>query len=117
VVYYYSVPEVLAQKSGLSAKGLRVSGHVRPGSIQRDPDQSEVKFLVYDRPTQQQLEVVFRGLIPDTFKDDAEVVVEGRFSAADRRFRAATLLAKCPSKYEGKADAHPAEVPVSQAGK
>jgi cytochrome c-type biogenesis protein CcmE len=43
--------------------------------------------------------VAYHGIIPDTFVDDAAVVVEGQLQD-DGTFRAHTLLAKCPSKYE-----------------
>ena len=46
------------------------------------------------------LKVRYEDVVPDTFKDHAEVVVEGRM-ASDGAFDATTLLAKCPSKYEG----------------
>ena len=42
--------------------------------------------------------VVYHGLAPDTFTDEAEVVVEGRIQR-DGTFRATTLLAKCGSRY------------------
>jgi cytochrome c-type biogenesis protein CcmE len=58
-----------------------------------------VKFTIRDKDGTATLPVDFSGIIPDTFVDDADVVVEG-----DRRpdgvFVATTLLAKCPSKYE-----------------
>jgi cytochrome c-type biogenesis protein CcmE len=50
--------------------------------------------------------VVYRGIIPDTFTDSVDVVVEGRLGR-DGTFRATTLLAKCASRYEnapGKGD-------------
>jgi cytochrome c-type biogenesis protein CcmE len=43
--------------------------------------------------------VIYRGLAPDTFTDEADVVVEGRLQP-DGTFRATTLLAKCGSRYE-----------------
>ena len=46
-----------------------------------------------------ELPVRYHGIIPDTFVDDADVVVEGALGA-DGTFAAHTLLAKCPSKYE-----------------
>ena len=47
--------------------------------------------------------VTYRGLAPDTFTDEADVVVEGRL-ARDGTFHATTLLAKCGSRYEAKLD-------------
>ena len=46
--------------------------------------------------------------LPDTFVDEAEVVVEGEIGA-DKVFEAHTLLAKCPSKYEAENDYQAAE--------
>ena len=43
----------------------------------------------------------YRGIVPDTFQDEADVVLEG-ITGPDKVFAADTLLAKCPSKYEGK---------------
>jgi len=43
--------------------------------------------------------VMFTGIVPDTFEDDAEVIVTGRL-AANGTFEGQELVAKCPSKYE-----------------
>jgi cytochrome c-type biogenesis protein CcmE len=43
--------------------------------------------------------VEYEGLLPDTFTDDTEVVLEGRFGE-DQVFQASTLLTKCGSRYE-----------------
>ncbi len=105
MVYYYTVPEVLAKTNEVSRRGIRVSGHVEEGSIVREAGESRVSFRVIDKETEKTLPVVYQGIIPDTFKDHAEVVVEGQFRPADQTFHATTLLAKCPSKYERQEDA------------
>ncbi len=116
MVYYYSVPEVLAKSPDLNDRGIRVSGHVDEGSIVRDPGQAKVSFRVIDKSTQKTLPVVYQGIIPDTFKDHAEVVVEGRFLDSDRTFHATTLLAKCPSKYERQEEGDEAYVADESGG-
>jgi cytochrome c-type biogenesis protein CcmE len=45
--------------------------------------------------------VRYEGVVPDTFKDDAEVIVTGTLGS-DGVFQASDLLAKCPSKYEAE---------------
>ncbi len=108
-VYYYTVTELKA-KPELAGRGLRLSGHVTPGSIKRNDAQAQVDFLVYDMSNGETIPVVYQGIIPDTFKDNAEVVVEGTYDAFDEDetpFKATTLLAKCPSKYEGRSGEHP----------
>jgi cytochrome c-type biogenesis protein CcmE len=43
--------------------------------------------------------VTYRGVIPDTFTDSVDVVVEGRYTR-EGTFVATTLLAKRASRYE-----------------
>ena len=90
-----------------SAPRIRLAGRVVPGSIHRDPRTSTVRFQVW-QPLDgtsggfsAPVSVRYHGMVPDTFRDGAEVVLEGDLSA-DGIFRAETLLAKCPSRYEGK---------------
>ena len=112
MVYYYTVPEVMAQSGDLAGRGIRISGHVSPGSIRRDAAQSQVEFVVLDQNSSQTLPVSYQGIIPDTFKGGAEVVVEGEYNP-DEVFQAQVLLAKCPSKYEARPGEHPPEIPIS----
>ena len=109
MVYYYTVSEALelAQESG---KGMRVSGYVSSGTIERDEGASSVGFRVYEKNSDQTLPVVYQGIIPDTFRDDAEVVVEGNYRIEDGVFHANVLLAKCPSKYEAMGEEHPEDI-------
>jgi len=104
--YYVSVKEFLDK--GQPKGHFRVNGKVSPGSIERMADGRRVKFTVVDAEGGASLAVDYSGIIPDTFVDDADVVVEGR-RLDDGVFEATTLLAKCPSKYESADTA----VPVS----
>lgn len=95
--YYVTVSEFL--EKGAPAGHFRVNGKVRTGSIERFPGGERVAFEVVDPKTEALLAVDYTGIIPDTFVDDADVVVEGK-RRPDGVFEATTLLAKCPSKYE-----------------
>lgn len=114
MIYYYTVSEVCERGEELTGKGIRVSGHVQPGSIVRGDAGSQVAFVVFERDAEKAIDVTYRGVIPDTFKDNAEVVVEGTFDPSARHFEATTLLAKCPSKYEEMGDEHPEEFPAGE---
>jgi len=114
MVYYYTVSEVQSEGETLSGKGIRISGHVQPGSIEKSADGTSVDFEVYEKSTGRAVSVAYAGLIPDTFKDNAEVVVEGIYDPHNPVFTASTLLAKCPSKYEGQADKHPDQIAVGK---
>jgi cytochrome c-type biogenesis protein CcmE len=114
MVYYYTVSEIHRDGSELSGKGIRVSGHVLPGSVLKNSSGSAVEFVVFEKSSNRRMPVHYEGLIPDTFKDNAEVVVEGVFDSNSPVFEATTLLAKCPSKYEAMGDEHPADNSVSE---
>jgi cytochrome c-type biogenesis protein CcmE len=108
VGYYMSVSEFLAAPD-LGRSGLRVNGKVIEGTIERANTGEDVEFQMTDGSAS--LAVNYHGIIPDTFVDGADVVVEGRLQS-DGVFAAHTLLAKCPSKYES-ADAYPTETASS----
>jgi len=95
--YYVTVKEF--NDKGAPASRFRVNGKVATGSIDREPSGRRVRFTIKDKVGGATLPVDFTGIIPDTFVDDADVVVEGR-RGDDGVFVATTLLAKCPSKYE-----------------
>jgi cytochrome c-type biogenesis protein CcmE len=100
---YFVTPMELAEKvaedSSLHNVGIRMGARVVAGTIRRDVVTQTVSFDVTDGS--QTYPVVYRGLPPDTFDDDADVVVEGRLSR-DGVFHATSLLAKCGSRYEAQ---------------
>jgi len=104
--YYLSVSEFVAAPDQ-SGDGFRINGKVVEGSIVRESTGQDVAFVVPDGEAA--LAVRYHGIIPDTFVDNADVVVEGRLSG-DGTFEAHLLLAKCPSKYEA-ADGTEQEMP------
>ena len=96
VGYYMTVSEFLVSEDQ-TRLGLRVNGKVVHGTIARQDSGEDVGFEMTDGGAV--LAVQYHGIIPDTFVDDAEVVVEGSLQT-DSVFNAHTMLAKCPSKYE-----------------
>ncbi len=97
MVYYQTVSELKA--NGPQAGQVRVAGTVVDGSIQRDVKNVTVNFTMSDAGGS--LPVSYKGVPPDTFKDGADVVVEGRLDSSGS-FVATNMLAKCPSKYESE---------------
>ena len=95
--YYVTVAEFNAK--GAPASHFRVNGKVAVGSIDRESSGRRVRFTIKDASGSATLPVDYTGIVPDTFVDNADVVVEGR-RGEDGVFVATTLLAKCPSKYE-----------------
>ncbi|MFP7754676.1 cytochrome c maturation protein CcmE [Thermodesulfobacteriota bacterium B35] len=102
-VYYRTVAEILSDNDLPQQRGVRVSGNVMPGSIEYDQQNLLLRFMVRDmKEADKTLRVSYRGVRPDAFREEAEVILEGRFDRTNRTFRAETLLAKCPSKYESE---------------
>jgi cytochrome c-type biogenesis protein CcmE len=98
---YFLTPSELSAKVSADPSfhdvGVKMGAKVVPGTIERDVATQTIRFEATDG--QITYPVVYRGLAPDTFTDDVEVVVEGRLQP-DGTFRATTLLAKCGSRYE-----------------
>ena len=96
MVYYLTISELEAKVPSIYGERVRVSGNVVPGSIIKDPE-GNLKFKITDG--EKIINVAYKGIVPDIFKDDVEAVVEGEYSAK-KEFNADVLLAKCPTKYE-----------------
>jgi cytochrome c-type biogenesis protein CcmE len=93
--YYLTIDEI--QRQGPSARNVRVAGNVVGESIAWEPRDLRLEFDMVDESGR--LPVVYSGARPDMFRDEAEVVVEGKLTSAGV-FEARTMLLKCPSKYE-----------------
>jgi cytochrome c-type biogenesis protein CcmE len=97
--YYKHVDEVMANPQGWEGKRLQLHGFVVPKSIGRKSDSLEYRFDVHQNG--KVIRAYYTGIVPDTFKDDAEVVLKGQLSQ-DGAFHVEKdgVMAKCPSKYE-----------------
>jgi len=98
LVYDHSVAEYLADTS-LQRTNCRIYGKVKPESVVRASGGIGVSFAVTDGA--RSIPVVYAREVPDTFKENGDVVVEGKLDGGGV-FRAHHLLAKCPSKYESE---------------
>ncbi len=96
-VYYFTVSELKEKK--VYNQGVRVGGKIAPGTIVYDSANLKLNFELTDG--KEKIKVYFKGIVPDAFKEDNEVLIEGKYST-DGLFTAATLLVKCPSKYKAK---------------
>ena len=94
--YYKYVDEVMASPDAWHGKTLQVHGNVVRGSIGRKRDSLEYQFDIHRNG--KVIRAYYNGIVPDTFKDDSEVVLTGRLTA--NGFMATDMTAKCPSKYE-----------------
>jgi cytochrome c-type biogenesis protein CcmE len=94
--YYKYVDEVMAEPATWHGKHLQVHGYVVSGSIGKKPDTLEYRFDI--QRNGKVVRAFYTGIVPDTFKDESEVVLTGQLT--DKGFHATEMTAKCPSKYE-----------------
>ena len=101
--YYKHVDEVMSNVDQMRGKHLQVHGYVVKDSILQRRGSLEYKFKLETRAPRAPaiIEAEYRGLVPDTFKSDAEVVAKGTITA-DNRLAVVSdgISAKCPSRYE-----------------
>ena len=103
--YFMHVDEVMANPQAWEGKPLQIHGYVVPGSRLKNPDTLEWKFKVQNNPARsgqpgQVVDAYYKGIVPDTFNDEAEVVLKGRLMANVFQTEPNGVIAKCPSKYE-----------------
>lgn len=101
MMYYFTVSELLSRGDSIYGAGVRLGGKVADGTVEWNPKTLQLKFVIGDGA--KRLPVQYQGVVPDIFKEGIDVVVEGKYNS-DGVFYAKTLLAKCPSKFEGKVD-------------
>jgi cytochrome c-type biogenesis protein CcmE len=110
--YYKNLDEVMGHQDEWRGKQLQLHGYIVPGSIYRKRDSLDYKFKVQNNPARASqsagdhvVEASYTGIVPDTFKDEAEVVLKGKLTAAGFNTDPNGVTAKCPSKYEAKSAA------------
>ena len=101
--YYKHVDEVMASPDQWHGKSLQLHGFVVKGTWKQKPNTLEYIFDVENKG--KVVRASYTGILPDTFKDEAEVVLKGRLTEADHfAVDPNGVMAKCPSKYEEKAN-------------
>jgi cytochrome c-type biogenesis protein CcmE len=97
--YYHTISEIPTLNGAALHQRLRVGGDVQSGSIQHLS--GRIDFVLLEQGKTMPVSYVGTDPLPDTFKDGAQCLVEGKVMP-DGRFVAETVQAKCASKYEAK---------------
>jgi cytochrome c-type biogenesis protein CcmE len=92
--YFYTPADIAAGKAA-EGQAMRLGGMVERGSIRRQPDGVTIRFLVTDGKAQ--TPVVYRGIVPDLFREGSGAVAEGRLE--NGAFVADAILAKHDERY------------------
>lgn len=95
-VSLFFTPTQVFNKEAPQGRHFRIGGLVEEGSVKRQPDGLTVNFMVTD--TAHSMQVVYKGLLPDLFKEGKGVVAQGKLGA-DNVFVADEVLAKHDENY------------------
>jgi len=103
LVFFFTPTQVAAKEAPVN-KTFRIGGMVEKGSVKRDG--VDVHFVVTD--TAKTIPVVYRGQLPDLFREGKGVVAQGQLGS-DGVFRAREVLAKHDENYMPPEAAHAVE--------
>ena len=95
LVFFFSPTQVMA-KEAPAGRTFRIGGLVENGSLKRDTDGLTIRFVVTD--TANTLPVVYKGILPDLFKEGRGCVAQGRVGP-DGIFYADQIMAKHDENY------------------
>jgi len=93
LIFFYSPSQVAEKKPGPERR-FRLGGLVVEGSVQKMGQ--ETRFKITD--LKGELPVVYRGLLPDLFREGQGVVTKGVFETPNE-FQATQVLAKHDERY------------------
>ncbi len=95
MVFFYSPAQVAAGEAP-AGRSFRIGGMVQPGSVRREADSVSVSFAVTDYA--QTIQVRYKGIVPDLFREGKGVVAQGRLDGG-ALFVADEVLAKHDENY------------------
>src|SRR5215218_8829113 len=95
LVFFFSPTQVAAKEAPIN-RTFRIGGLVEEGTLKRDGDGLTVRFTVTD--TAASIPVVYKGILPDLFKEGRGCVAQGRLGT-DGVFHAEEVLAKHDENY------------------
>ena len=95
LVFFFSPTQVAAKEAPVN-RTFRIGGLVEEGTVKRDRDGLTVRFTVTD--TAASIPVVYKGILPDLFKEGRGCVAQGRLGS-DGVFQAEEVLAKHDENY------------------
>ena len=106
--YYKHVEEVMVAPDDWYGKRLQLHGFVAKDSIRRKRESLDYRFTIESKG--RTIQASYSGVVPDTFKDGAEVVLKGKLGPHGFEVEPNGVMAKCPSKYDASPNA-PVKVP------
>jgi cytochrome c-type biogenesis protein CcmE len=95
IMFYFDPTQIAAGKAPAD-KRFRVGGMVVKGSVQREPGNIEVRFVLSDFA--HEVPVKYAGVLPDLFREGQGIIAHGQLDKSGT-FVADEVLAKHDEKY------------------
>lgn len=99
--YYIHVDEVMQNPGAWQGKRLQLHGFV--SDLRQRPNSLDYRFSVQFNG--KVITAAYTGVVPDTFKNDSEVVLKGKLQGDAFAVDPNGVMAKCPSKYNAQSPA------------
>lgn len=94
IVFFLTPSEALSKQN--RDKSFRIGGVVRAQSLSKIG--ATYSFKLIDKESS--ISVQYEGLLPDLFKEESTVVVQGKFKGTSNTFLAKEVLAKHDENYQ-----------------
>jgi len=97
ITYFMTPSDIVAGKLGerRQIQPIRLGGMVKEGTLQRQAD--TYTFVVTDFDNN--ISVLYRGILPDLFREKQGVIAVGKYNPASKVFLASEILAKHDENY------------------
>ena len=94
LVYFYTPTELLDSNTDVSAK-VRIGGFVKKNTINMSGE-NQYDFVITDNKNE--LNISYKGLLPDLFREEQGVVIEGEL-LINKNIKASIVFAKHDENY------------------
>ena len=106
--YFKHVDEVMANPQAVGRQAAAAARLRRAGIAAGQDEHARVPLQGAEQPRPRTgapgdvVDATYTGIVPDTFKDEAEVVLQGQLTPTGFHTEPNGVVAKCPSKYEAR---------------
>ena len=97
-VYFYTPKEASEQAPQLWQNKIRIGGMVKSASTKWNQDKTKVEFILTDL-NDVEIKVSHNGPVPNLFKENSGVVIEGHLNKSGSHFKTTNIMAKHSEEY------------------
>ena len=95
IIFFYTPSELIESNLSINQK-VRIGGFVKSNSLKKNTVNNIYSFIITDN--QNEIEIEFKGILPDLFKEEQGVVIEG-ILISKKKINASKVFAKHDENY------------------